>query len=363
MSQVEILELQQEFMADWFLTFNNKNIITMKNIYTLKKIVCLLSALIAIISCERNSTFEDVKPSITKMVVLNPDFSVLETAAIKGGVAGVLANYNPNDPSGHYTVFAPTNDAFAKLGLNSDNLSALNPTFLTNTLLYAASNGDLISDEFLPANLTASAFAGNTRRFINRNGDKYINGSKIITTDLKAINGTVHAIDRVLISSGGDIVQSTAAVAKGNVFVKPELTYLLAAVLFVERELPTVGIVNALATSPSLTVFAPSDKAFIDLGVILGLPAFKNPIDVERIPVATVKKVLYDHVIAGGKFTSEMNAGPITNLNGTNLTLGAYNNGVLSVKGPSATSTPGNMTVPDIQTKNGVVHIIDKIML
>jgi uncharacterized surface protein with fasciclin (FAS1) repeats len=38
----------------------------------------------------------------------------LEGAAVQGGVVGVLSNSNPNDPSGHYTVFAPTNDAFAK---------------------------------------------------------------------------------------------------------------------------------------------------------------------------------------------------------------------------------------------------------
>jgi uncharacterized surface protein with fasciclin (FAS1) repeats len=41
------------------------------------------------------------------------NFSTLEGAAVQGGVVGVLSNSNPNDPSGHYTVFAPTNDAFA----------------------------------------------------------------------------------------------------------------------------------------------------------------------------------------------------------------------------------------------------------
>ena len=334
----------------------------MKNINTFKKIIFIAIASTAIISCERNSTFEDVKPSIAKIAVLNPDFSVLETAAIKGGVAGVLSNYNTGDPSGHFTVFAPTNDAFARLGLTSDNLSALDQSFLTNTLLYAVSNGDLLSTSFLPANPSASAFAGNTRRFIDRNGDKYINGSKIIATNISAINGTVHAIDKVLISSGGNIVESTIAVASGKVFVKPELTYLLAAVLYVERERPIVGIVNALATSPSLTVFAPSDQAFINLGAALG-KTFTKPVDIELVDVDLVKAVLFNHVIGGGKFTSEMNAGPIANLNGTNLTLGTYINGVLSIKGPGATSTPGNMTIPDVQTKNGVVHIIDKVML
>lgn len=334
----------------------------MKNINTLKKIVLVAISTSIIISCETNSTYEDTKPSIAKIAVTNPAFSTLEAAAVLGGVAVVLSNPNPGDVSGHYTVFAPTNDAFAKLGLNPDTLGALNGTFLTNTLLYAVSNGDLLSSSFNTTVPSVSAFAGNTRKFIDRNGEKYINGSKIIITNVSAINGTVHAIDKVLIASGDNIVNSTIAVATGKVFIKPELTYLLAAVLYVERELPAVGIVNALATSPSLTVFAPSDQAFIDLGKLLELPAFTKPSDVEKISVETVKAVLFNHVIGGGKFTSEMNAGTIQNLNGTNLTLGDYKNGVLSVKGPTSTTT-GNMVIPDIQTTNGVVHIIDKVML
>jgi uncharacterized surface protein with fasciclin (FAS1) repeats len=55
------------------------------------------------------------KPNIAGIAVAN-QICTLEGAAVQGGVVGVLSNSNPNDP-GHYTVFAPTNDAFAKLGL------------------------------------------------------------------------------------------------------------------------------------------------------------------------------------------------------------------------------------------------------
>lgn len=333
----------------------------MKNTNTFKKIVLAVIASSTIISCERNSSYEDVKPSIAKIAVLNPDFSILETAAIKGGLVGVLSNYNSADPSGNYTVFAPTNEAFARLALDSENLSLLDQTFLESTLKYAVSNGSLPSGSFVPASPVGSLL-GPTKRFILRGNDKYINGSKIILNDASAINGIVHGIDKVLLASGANIVNSTIAVATGKVFVKPELTYLLAAVLYVERLMPEVGIVNALATSPSLTVFAPTDQAFIDLGKLLELPAFTKSTDVERIPVATVKAVLFNHVVGGGMFTSEMNAGNLPNLNTTNLILGAFNNGVLTVKGPTAT-IPANMVIPDIQTTNGVVHIIDRVML
>ena len=334
----------------------------MKNINNFKKIVVALVATSALISCERNSTFEDVKPSIAKIAVLNSDFSVLETAAIKGGVAGVLSNYNPGDPSGHYTVFAPTNSAFAKLGLNSDNLAALDQTFLTNTLLYAVSNGDLTSGSFLPANLSASAAGGLTRRFIDKGGDKYINGSKIIATNISAINGTVHAIDKVLIATGADIVDSALAVQSGKVFVKPELTYLVEAVFYANLAGPT----SPLRTAPSLTVFAPTDQAFINLSVALsglGVTKFTKPADLRQLSVAQVTAVLTNCVLGGGKFTPELAQGLTPAFGGQNLMVSEFKDGTVTVKGANSIVPAANMVVPDIQAKNGVIHIIDSVLM
>ncbi len=332
----------------------------MKNINTFKKIVLAVIATSTIVSCERNSTYEDSKPSIANIAVSNANFSTLEAAAVAGGVAGVLSNPNPGDPSGSYTVFAPTNAAFDKLGLNPETLGVLNPTFLTNTLLYHVSNGDLMSGSFLPATPSASALGGITRKFIDRNGDKYINGSKIIATNISAANGTVHAIDKVMIATGGNIVESALAVQSGSVFVKPELTYLVQAVLHASPLADGTPIATALSTLPSLTVFAPTDAAFIELLKALNLP-FANATDVKLINPDTVRAVLLNHVIGGGKFTSELNAGANTALGGT-LTLGEYMNGILSVKGPTATMS-ANMVIPDIQATNGVIHIIDKVLL
>ena len=87
----------------------------MKNTFTLKKIFLAILTFVIIISCERNSSYENSKPSIANIAVTNPDFSTLESAAVLGGVAGVLSNLNPGDASGKYTVFAPTNAAFDKL--------------------------------------------------------------------------------------------------------------------------------------------------------------------------------------------------------------------------------------------------------
>ena len=190
-------------------------------------IIVAFTLLNTLISCEDN--YENEKPSIAAIAVAGDNFSTLEAAAILGGVAGVLSNSNPNDASGDYTVFAPTNSAFARLGLvNEGSLGALQTSFLTTTLLYHVSNGNLLSNAF--TNPSQSAIGVN-RRFITRGNDKYINGSKIIATDLSASNGTVHVIDKVMIATGVNIVESAILLQTAKVFKNPELTFLVQAVV------------------------------------------------------------------------------------------------------------------------------------
>ena len=139
-------------------------------------------SLLMLASCNK---VEDIAPSIAAIAVANPAFSVLEDAAIRGGVAGVLSNKNPNDAQGNFTVFAPTNDAFARLGLNSAaDLNALNKTFLTNTLLYHTSNGATAGTS-LTAGSSLPSLLGPTKRFVKRGNDLYVNGRQRIEVILR----------------------------------------------------------------------------------------------------------------------------------------------------------------------------------
>lgn len=161
----------------------------MKKIQTYIGLLSIVMTTAVFTSCSEND-YEDELPSIAGIVIANPDFSTLEAAAIQGGVAGVLSNSNPGDSSGKYTVFAPTNDAFARLGLvDAGSLGGLQNSFLTNTLLYHVSNGSLAGSTIVAGGSSGSALGVN-RRFVNRGSDKFINGSKIIATDVKASNGT-----------------------------------------------------------------------------------------------------------------------------------------------------------------------------
>ncbi|MHA7056071.1 fasciclin domain-containing protein [Aquimarina sp. M1] len=329
----------------------------MNIIYKKYKIILLFICTAVVLSCETESAYEDVPPTIANIAVNNPAFSTLEEAAITGGVAVTLSNPNPNDPSGDYTVFAPTNDAFARLGLNENTLGVLQKDFLTNTLLYHVSNGNLAGNSISEGEMSMSAL-GINRRFVSRDNELFINGSKVLATDVDAINGTVHVIDKVMIATGGNVVESALALNDAAVFVNPELSYLVEAVVY-------AGLVDALSNpDASFTVFAPTDQAFIDLGAALDL-TFTEPADVRQLPQELVTAVLLNHVfadVASDKFTSELSAGSFDTLGEDTITLGMYNNGVLTVSG-SGNMSPANMVIPDVQTTNGIVHVIDQVLL
>ena len=321
----------------------------------------LVLSLLMLGGCAKN---KDVDPSITNIAVTNPNFQMLEDAAIRGGVAVTLGNRNSNDPQGNYTVFAPTNAAFARLGLNSAaDLAALKSDFLTNTLLFHVYSGLLTGSALTPsAAPSASLFGGLTRRIVLRaDGSRYVNGSKILDTDVQAANGLIHPIDKVLLATNADVLNSALALQSGGVFVKPELTFLVEAVVYCNLQ----GALIGTSGSPKLTVFAPTDQAFKDLGVILGVP-LNQPSDIRKLPMATVTAVLLRHVIIGGsqggKFTPEFLENTTVATAGGPIAFGSFTNGVLTVKGPG-NAAPANMVIPDVQCTNGVVHVIDRVLL
>ncbi|MCB2379177.1 fasciclin domain-containing protein [Hymenobacter sp. BT635] len=320
-----------------------------------------LSALV-FTGCSKDT---EADPSIAGIAVANADFSVLEDAAIRGGVVEVLSNKNPNDPAGNYTVFAPNNFAFARLGLTqATDLNALQTSFLTSTLLYHVAGGTLAGSALQAGTSSASAL-GPARRIVSRNGLRYVNGSRIVATDVKASNGTVHVIDKVLLATGADVVQSAVALSTSKVFVKPDLQYLVYAVVYCE-------LGAALSEgSPQLTVFAPTDQAFKDLYQQFGIQ-LNTPADLEKLPnaKATLTAVLLNHVVAsnqGGQlrqFTSELpESASLPTLGGGRLSFGPFTDGVLTVQGAGNGPATAGMVIPDIQCTNGVVHVIDRILL
>ena len=337
----------------------------MKNKF-LPKAGLLALSMLAVGSCAKN---KDVEPSITNIAVTVPDFQLLEDAAIRGGVAVTLGNKNPGDPNGNYTVFAPNNAAFNRLGIREAvDFTALQPGFLTNTLLYHVYSGSLEGGALTSGSSSAGAFTvpatsttpaiTPTRRIIRRaDGSLYVNGSKILGTDVKAANGLIHPIDKVLIATGGNVVQSAQALQMAQVFANPELTLLVAAVV-------KCNLAADLSAPGPYTVFAPTDQAFKDAG-IASVDAINN---MSASQVTGLRNILLNHVLAGAnanKFTPELpESSAVTALGGGSLQLGVFTNGVLTVRGRgNSANSPANMVIPDVQCTNGVVHVIDKVLL
>ena len=325
----------------------------MKNLAVLKTGALLLSFWV-LGGCAKN---EEVDASITNVAVSNPDFQLLEDAAIRGGVAGVLGSKNPNDPQGNYTVFAPNNAAFNRLGIRqASDLLVLQQPFLTETLLYHVTGG-LLPGTALAANSTSASALGPTRRIVSRADGLYVNGSKILATDVRASNGLVHAIDKVLLATNKNVVESAVELSTAKVFVQPELTFLVEAVL-------RCNLQGLLSQPDNYTVFAPTDQAFKDAG-------FPTLASVRAADVNTLTGILANHVLVnnrsglnGNKFTSELpeNA-TVTAFGGASLQLGPFVNGTMTVKyGTAATAPAATMVIPDVQCTNGVVHVIDRVL-
>jgi uncharacterized surface protein with fasciclin (FAS1) repeats len=114
----------------------------------------------------------------------------LITAVVAADLVGVL------DGRGQFTVFAPTDGAFAALGLDPSNVGSLDNAFLTDVLLYHVANGrrdaaDVVSSTKLRRlNGQCTAIDGAT-----------IDGANIIVTDIFTTNGVIHVIDAVLLPS------------------------------------------------------------------------------------------------------------------------------------------------------------------
>jgi uncharacterized surface protein with fasciclin (FAS1) repeats len=141
--------------------------------------------------------------NIVQTAVANPDFSLLVAAVLRAsqGNTNVAALLSSNGP---FTVFAPTNAAFKKIGFNTAaDFLTKNPDDLTPILAYHVISGRIFSSD-LSNGITPAMFAGGNTT-ITLTGGPQIKGngnstaSNIVKTDLVATNGVIHVIDQVLL--------------------------------------------------------------------------------------------------------------------------------------------------------------------
>ena len=172
-----------------------------------------------------------------------------------------------------------------------------------------------------------------------------MNGVSVKNADVAASNGVIHVISNVLIPP----TQTIAGIATGS----PDFSILVSAVT-------KAGLVNAISSPGKYTVFAPTNAAFQAAGV--------TQATIDALSVAEVTAIVGQHVIGTNVYASDLiNNGTAPTLNpAATLTIGT-NPPSVKVTGSSSTASNVVTTTPgatfNITATNGVVHVIDRVIL
>jgi uncharacterized surface protein with fasciclin (FAS1) repeats len=132
-------------------------------------------------------------PTIVEAAIATPALSTLVAAVKAGGLVETLSSAGP------FTVFAPTNDAFAKVpsATLASLLTAEGKPALVNILTYHVVSGKAMSGD-LKDGQEIKTVQGKTLKVTIKDGKVYINGAQVVIADVKTKNGVVHVIDSVL---------------------------------------------------------------------------------------------------------------------------------------------------------------------
>jgi uncharacterized surface protein with fasciclin (FAS1) repeats len=236
---------------------------------------------------------------------------------------------------GPFTVFAPTDDAFAAAGidLSTFDTEEENAT-LADILLYHVVSGEVTASA-VNDGMNAEALNGDDLSFTVTDGVVMVNDATVTSADVMASNGVIHVIDKVLMPPAdlGDI----PTVAQGTGIH----TSLVAAVTQAE-------LVATLQGDGPFTVFAPTDDAFAAAGIDL------EALDTDEGKAALTDILLY-HVVAGEVPSSAVTDG---------LVAAAVNGDDLSFTvGDSVMVNDATVVLADVPASNGVIHVIDKVLM
>ena len=263
-------------------------------------------------------------------IAIDNGFTSLVTAVVTAELLPAVTN-----PLANLTVFAPTNAAFdnlaTALGTTVSGLLAL-PN-LADILTYHVLGTEVASSAVTNGAIVQPLSTTNTLKLtVTGAGNVYVNQAQVTAVDLTAYNGVVHVLNGVVLP-----IETVADVAIDNGF-----TTLVAAV--VKAELLPV-LTNPLA---EFTVFAPTNTAFDALATALGTDL--NGI----LALPNLADVLTYHVVTGTVLSTDLVAGPVATVNGDNV--------IVTLTG-GVKINDANVTTADVLADNGVVHVIDKVLL
>ena len=295
-------------------------------------------------SCTMSETLAGAMPSqagdIVDVAASAGDFSTLIAAAKAAGLVDTLKGEGP------LTVFAPTDDAFAKLpaGTVETLLKPENKDTLVSILTYHVVPGRLESGSVLKQK-TLGTVNGQRAGIAMKNGKPMIDNAVIVATDVEATNGVIHVIDSVILPESKNVLE----IAKGaNDF------YTLAAAI------EAADLVEVLKGKGPFTVLAPTDEAFAKLpsGTLETLLKPENKDQLRQILLYHVVpgRVYADQVVKLEKApTAAGVAAPIS----VTMTKGKAS----KKAAPTVRIGGAKVVKTDIDASNGVIHVIDAVIL
>jgi transforming growth factor-beta-induced protein len=270
---------------------------------------------------------------IVSTAVAAGQFSTLASLLQAAGLVDTLKTPGP------FTVFAPTDAAFAKVPKATLDALAADPAKLKAVLLYHVVQGSVPASEVVKLT-SAKTLNGASVAIKVQDGSVFLNGAKVVTPDVKASNGIIHVIDSVLLPP--------AAAAPAQNIVKTAI----AAGQFktLASLLQKAGLVKTLGHG-RWTVFAPTDVAFAKVPKATLAQLGKNP--------ALLKKVLLYHVVKGS-----VPASKVVTLSGKSVGTVAGSPVKVTVSGGKVfLNGSSRVTKTDVKASNGVIHIINKVLI
>jgi len=323
----------------------------MRNLIKSRKLAIIAFVAIIFTSCKKNEETPMPTKSIAEIAASTPNLSILVAALTRADLATTLS------ASGNYTVFAPTNDAFAAfLRANSFNkledvpIPLLKTVLLNHVIGLTVKSNELTTGYVKTLAMGGASTTNSLSMFINLagggvtiNGGLSNGGAVVSTADIMATNGVIHVVNGVI--GLPTFVNHAAA--------NPNFTTLVAALKFN----PASSFITTLSgtSSSPFTVFAPTNTAF---GIFLAANNFAN---LAAIPAALLETTLKYHVVTGANVlaVSLTNNQVVNTFAGQSFTI--MLTGGAKIK--DAKDNVSNIIATDVQCANGVIHAIDKVLL
>ena len=323
------------------------------------------------ISCSDDDDDNSPQPqqTVLEIAIDNDSFDVLEAAAVKAGsdVTDVLSG------STQITVFAPTDAAFVSyLGVANEAaaiaaVNGLTPTAAADLLTFHVIAGSEIKAADIATGTTAvtTARSSDNKAFVTKTGASVtINNARVTTADVDASNGVIHIIDAVLTPPAGDIIEVATSPTNAASF------NILAAAL------TQADLITTLQGNGPFTVFAPTDDAF--LALLRSAAFFDNPELTEQqaidyistsdasstpLSLTTLTQVLLYHVVPASGYSINLTNNQVLTTAKADapktVTIGIG----ASVTVDVSASEPSTVTTVNISATNGVIHVINNVLL